>query len=153
MPELVRNETINPPRWPSPTELRACAEGDLGDSDLHRSARSQGATAEEVRNDWSSLLAADPGECVAPAILKISVATNHFAARALRASVGSMGPERAEERSTSAAEPSETNRCPGCSWKQSGFWWMAACAPGRKKSISNRRQALRIFQDGYYYMD
>src|SRR5262249_16692588 len=52
----------------------------------------------------------------------------------------SMGPERAEERSTSAAEPPETNRCPGCSWKQSGFWWMAACAPGRKKSISNRRQ-------------
>ena len=40
-----------------------------------------------------------------------------------------MGPERAEERSTSAAEPPETNRCPGCSRNQSGFWWMAACAP------------------------
>lgn len=81
------NETINPPQWPSSAEPGAFAAGDLGDSDLGRSAQSHGATAEKVRNDWLSLLSADPGECVAPAIFIISVAMNRFAARALRASV------------------------------------------------------------------
>jgi hypothetical protein len=49
------------------------------------------AMAEEVRNDWLPLLSADHGECVAPALLTISVEMIRVAAEALRASVTSAG--------------------------------------------------------------
>ena len=45
--------------------------------------------AEEVRNDWLPLQSADPSECVAPALLTISVEMIRFAAGALRAEVTS----------------------------------------------------------------
>jgi hypothetical protein len=47
------------------------------------------AMAEEVRNDWLPLQSADPGKCVAPALLTGSVEMIRFAAESLRASVTS----------------------------------------------------------------